>query len=425
MNNEFSDKLNLLEEDHTESKAQVIVIGILTFLTILAPALLHTNQYEFIVQRFKVDLLSASYFDAALYASYLITGIGTALLSNQIGKRKLFILLGSVGSAISYLFMTLTLNFSLIIIFRFVQGSFTVLCWQTLMTLVLDLSTMRNRGKNIGIFGIFLALAMGSGPVAGGILASLGVLVPYYTASLLSILVLLASLVFLKEPQQLISKPSIIENVVIAFRKPRLIIPGIFNFVDRFHIGFILFILPLFLQIELGVKPEIRGMVLGLFALPFIILQYPVGRWSDKAGRFKPLILGSIGSGIILSIMGFLSPFGLFAIIIAFIILGTGNGFTGPPAMALVGDSVGADDNATGMGFFNLLGNMGIIIGPVIGGFLIKYTDFVVAFVVAGLIELISLAGIILLIQFTFKKNPLNLKSITEKTSGFISSGMK
>ncbi|MFX0172002.1 MAG: MFS transporter [Candidatus Hodarchaeota archaeon] len=425
MHNDFSNKLDLQEENNTESMAQVIVIGILALLTILAPALLHTNQYEFIIQRFKVDLLNASYFDTALYTSYLITGIVTALLSNQIGKRKIFILLGSIGSAISYLFMTLTLNFPLLLTVRFVQGSFTVLCWQILMTLVLDLSTTRNRGKNVGLFGIFLALAMGSGPVAGGILASLGVLIPYYTAALLSILVFLASLVLLKEPQQLISKPSIIENVVIAFRRPRLIIPGIFNFVDRFHIGFILFILPLFLQIELGAKPEVRGMVLGFFALPFIILQYPVGRWSDKIGRIKPLILGSISVGIMLSIMGFLGSFGLFAVIIAFIILGTSNGFTGPPAMALVGDSVEADDNVTGMGFFNLLGNLGIIIGPLIGGFLIKYTDFVVAFVVAGSIELISLAGIILLIQFPFKKKPLYLKSITENKTDYISSGMK
>jgi MFS family permease len=123
--------------------------------------------------------------------------------------------------------------------------------------------------------------------------------------------------------------------------------------------------------------------------------------------------------------MGFLGSFGLFVIIIGFIILGIGNGFTGPPAMALVGDIVEADDNATGMGFFNLMGNIGIIIGPLIGGFLITYTDFVVAFVVAGLIELFSLAGIILLIQFAFKENPFNLKPLKENTTDLISSGMK
>ncbi|MFX0184140.1 MAG: MFS transporter [Candidatus Hodarchaeota archaeon] len=417
--------MNSQRENNPSSTVQIIVLGVLALLTILAPALLHTNQYEFIMQRFSVDLLSVSYFDATLYTSYLIVGILTAVISNQIGKRKLFILIGSIGSSVFYFWMTLTLNFPLLLIFRFIQGSFTVLCWQTLMTLVLDLSTTRNRGKNVGLFGVFLALAMGSGPVLGGILAGYGVFIPYYTASILSIVVFLASLVLLKEPKQLKARPSLTENTTIVFRKPRLIIPGIFNFIDRLHIGFILFILPLFLQIGLGVRPELRGLVLGLFALPFIILQYPVGKWSDRNGRLKPLIVGSISYGIMLVFMGFLGSFGLFVIIIGFIILGIGNGFTGPPAMALVGDTVEADDNATGMGFFNLMGNIGIIIGPLIAGFLITYTDFVVTFIIAGLIELLSLAVIVLLIQFVFKENPLNLKPITENTTDYLSSGMK
>jgi len=397
---------NLDSQNALEPMLQIIILGVLVLVTILAPALLHTNQYEFLVDRFELNLFEASYFDTALYTSYLIAGILTAILSNQIGKRKVFILLGSLGSSIFYFTMAITLNFPLLLVLRFFQGSFTVLCWQTLMTVVLDLSTAQNRGKNLGIFGIFLALAMGSGPVLGGILAGLGVLVPYYAASILSLFVFFLALVFLKEPHQLRPKPSFLENVGIVFRKPRLIIPAIFNFVDRFHIGFILFILPLFLPIVLQVEPELRGMVLGLFALPFIILQYPVGKWSDKIGRYKPLIIGSIIVGVTLMIMGYLGSFGLFAVIIGFIILGIGNGFTGPTAMALVGDTVDADDNAVGMGFFNLLGNIGIVMGPFIGG-LLAYTEtqpaFIGAFVVAGFIEFISLIGVILFILF-FKK---------------------
>ncbi len=422
--NKDNDNLGLQSEMNQVSTKQILILGILTLLTILAPALLHANQPEFIAQRFSGNLLDASYFDTVLYASYLIVGILTAILSNHIGRRKIFISLGSLGSSVFFLAMTIATTFPLLLILRFIQGSFTVLCWQTLMTLALDLSTVRNRGKNMGVFGAFMALAMGGGPVLGGILAGLGVFVPYYTASLLSIIVFLTSLVLLKEPQQLKSKPSLPENIAIVLRKPRLIIPGIFNFVDRLHIGFILFILPFFLEIVLGVGPEIRGMVLGLFALPFIILQYPVGRWSDEIGRYKPLILGSIGCGFILTIMGFLGSFGLYILIIGFVILGICNGFTGPSAMALVGDIIEADENATGMGFFNLLGNLGIIIGPLVGGFFLRgeqvvYADFVAAFVVAGLIEFISLAGVILLILYVFKENPLKIKPIKKTQQEF------
>ena len=391
---------------------QILLLGILVYLTISAPALLHTNQYEFIVERFSVNLLSASYFDTVLYASYLIIGVLTAILSNKIGKRRLFVCTGSFGSMVFFFLLTMTLNFHLLLIFRFIQGGFTVLVWQTLMTLVLDQSTAKNRGKNMGIFGIFLVLSMGSGPVLGGILAGFGVLTPYYVASIQSVFVFLISLFLLQEPKELRSKPLIRENLLIVMKKPRLIIPSIFNFVDRLHMGFILFLLPLILQIELEVKPELRGMVLGLYALPYILLKYPVGRWSDSIGRYKPLIIGSIFSGFILSLIGILSNFGLFFVIFGFILLGLGNGLTGPPAMALVGDMVEKDEHAVGMGFFNLLGNLGIICGPILGGFLANTTDFVISFIIAGLIEFISLASAILILILIFKEFPWSIKPL-------------
>ncbi|MHA2157237.1 MAG: MFS transporter [Candidatus Hodarchaeales archaeon] len=382
---------------------QILIIGILTLLSILAPALLHTNQYEFILERFTLGFVDASFFDTALYAAYLSAGILLAIFSNKIGIRKPFVLLGSAGASIFYFLMTVTLDFPILIVFRFIQGVFTVLCWQTLMTMVLDQSTKLNRGKNMGIFGMFLASAMGLGPILGGLFAGIGVLVPYYMAAILSVIAFFLAALLLKEPENLISKPILKDNLAIITKRPRLIIPGIFNFIDRLHIGFILFILPLLLQTELGVEPELRGMVLGIFATPFILLQYPIGKLSDNIGRYRLLILGSLLNTLILAIIGIITPFGLVIVILAFFFLGIGNGLTGPPAMALVGDTIREDENAVGMGFFNLLGNLGIMTGPIIAGFLITYTDLVITFLAAAGLELVSLGGIILLLTFVFK----------------------
>ncbi|MHA1994104.1 MAG: MFS transporter [Candidatus Hodarchaeales archaeon] len=382
---------------------QILIIGILTLLSILAPALLHTNQYEFILERFTLGFVDASFFDTALYAAYLSAGILLAIFSNKIGRRKPFVLLGSAGASIFYFLMTVTLDFPILIVFRFIQGVFTVLCWQTLMTMVLDQSTKLNRGKNMGIFGMFLASAMGLGPILGGLFAGIGVLVPYYMAAILSVIAFFLAALLLKEPENLISKPILKDNLAIITKRPRLIIPGIFNFIDRLHIGFILFILPLLLQTELGVEPELRGMVLGIFATPFILLQYPIGKLSDNIGRYRLLILGSLLNTLILAIIGIITPFGLVIVILAFFFLGIGNGLTGPPAMALVGDTIREDENAVGMGFFNLLGNLGIMTGPIIAGFLITYTDLVITFLAAAGLELVSLGGIILLLIFFFK----------------------
>ena len=386
-----------VQDQNKKNISKVLIIGFSTFLMIFSVSILHANEYEFIILRFPgLTLFEVSLFDSVLYISYLIIGIIIGILADHLGKRKIFIIAGSAGSIIFFSLMITATNYGILLIFRFLQGSFTVMGWQMLMTLVLDIASPENRGKFLGIFGIFLALAMGFGPMFGGIIASYGVFIPYYVAIVVNVIVLIIVLLILKDPSYLKKRPSFKENLTIIQRRPELIVPGIFNFVDRLHMGFIIFILPLFVQIVLGLGPEIRGMIMGIFALPFIILQYPMGKLSDKYGRYKLLIPGSLGYGIILTLTGYFGLFGLGLLIGAFLILGVFSGITGPPSMALVGDIAEGKDNAMAMGFFTFVGNLGMVIGPLIGGFVVDYGNFVFAFIIAGLIELISL-GICLL----------------------------
>ncbi|MCK4237659.1 MAG: MFS transporter [Candidatus Lokiarchaeota archaeon] len=386
-----------VQDQNKKNISKVLIIGFSTFLMIFSVSILHANEYEFIILRFPgLTLFEVSLFDSVLYISYLIIGIIIGILADHLGKRKIFIIAGSAGSIIFFSLMITATNYGILLIFRFLQGSFTVMGWQMLMTLVLDIASPENRGKFLGIFGFFLALAMGFGPMFGGIIASYGVFIPYYVAIVVNVIVLIIVLLLLKDPSYLKKRPSFKENLTIIQRRPELIVPGIFNFVDRLHMGFIIFILPLFVQIVLGLGPEIRGMIMGIFALPFIILQYPMGKLSDKYGRYKLLIPGSLGYGIILTLTGYFGLFGLGLLIGAFLILGVFSGITGPPSMALVGDIAEGKDNAMAMGFFTFVGNLGMVIGPLIGGLVVDYGNFVFAFIIAGLIELISL-GICLL----------------------------
>ncbi len=389
----------------TKISLQLLFLGIGIMLIITSVSLLHTNQEEFLSRFSGLTSLELAYFDIVLYISYLILGITTGLLANKIGKRKIFIIIGSGGASLFFFLMIIAPTYESLLIFRFCQGSFTVLGWQTLMTMVLDISTPENRGKNLGIFGIFIHLAMCMGPMIGGFIAKYGDIAPYYIGIMLNFLVLLLSIFFIKEPSILKKRPSIIDNLKILNRSPQLIVPGIFNFVDRLHIGFILFTLQYFALKVLLLDTSMRGMILGIFALPFILLQYPVGKYSDKHGRIKLLIIGSIGFGIVLSLTGLVGSLGLGALIFVFILLGITSGMTGPPAMALVGDIVDSEDRAMGMGFFNFVGNLGIVIGPLIGGILIPNffkVEFITAFLVAGILELVSL-GVNILLLFKFK----------------------
>jgi len=350
----MDDEIEAIEIGTTETTSntkRVVFLGLLTLLTISAASLLHVNQPEFILDRFVgISEFEYSLFDSTLYLSYLIIGITTGLLSDRWGKRREFVLVGATGSMLFYWLMTTTLSFPMLLLYRFLQGSFTVMVWQTFMTLAIDFSDRDNRGKTMGIFGAFLALSFAVGPAVGGIIASVDVYLPYYVAVVFNAIVLVISLIGLRDPDE-----------------------------------------------------SLRGMALAIFAMPYIILQYPMGKLSDKYGRLPQLVVGSIGFGVVLAMIGIIGIVGFDILLIMLVILGIFAGITSPPSMALVGDIVEKDDSAMGMGFFNFLGNLGITIGPIVFGVLTPIIGLNNAFVVVGLLELLTLVVNVILVKTVFK----------------------
>jgi DHA1 family tetracycline resistance protein-like MFS transporter len=386
---------------------QVVLLGITVFLVISSVSILHTNQYEFIYLRFAdLKMVHVSYFDTVLYSAYLVGGIVIGLLTDRWGKRKLFLLIGSAGSVLFFLLMTRSPTYGILLIFRFCQGAFTVAEWQILMTLVLDNSTAENRGRCFGLFGMFLALSMGVGPVFGGIIAGRGVFLPYYIGAALHGLVLLLSVALIQEPPELKKKPGLARSIAVIRERPSLLVPSLFNFIDRLHIGFIIFLLPLYVQMVLGKGPQMRGMILGVHALAFILLQYPVGRLSDRFGRLAFLIPGSLGYGLLLMIAGYVGSKGIGPLALIFFALGVFSGLTGPTNAALVGDLSCQGEHGMAMAIFNFTGNVGIVFGPVLAGWVTDLGDFYASFLVAGGVELLGLGICLLFIKRYF---PLSL----------------
>ncbi len=401
-----------LEDNPFRKNIPIVIVGILGMFTIASVGMLHTNEKEFIqlflplASNFQISL-----YDTIFYISYLVFGIILGVISDRLGKRKMFILIGSVGSALFSWLLTISPTFSILLVFRFLQGTFTVLAWQTFMTLVLDISTSNSRGKNMGIFGTFLAISMGLSPMIGGFLADAGVFLPYYVAVIFNGLVFILSIFLITEPKDLSKRPSIIQNFKAAVNNSKLIIPASYNFIDRFHMGFILFALPLLILDVLGLSPSMRGIALAIFGLPFMLLQYPFGKLSDKYGRYVFIVIGSIGYGIILSLIGFLGTISFSFLVVALLFLGILSGITGPPNMALVADYVRKEDRAMGMGFFNFAGNLGIVLGPLVGGILLINFNFVIAFIWMGIIEFLGVVINILLLRFKFKQKKVFGKS--------------
>ena len=219
---ELKTEINSDIEKDGNVKTQVIYLGIATFFIITAVSLISSNKPEFVALKFSNgipnDLLISNY-DTVLYLAYLIVGILSGIIANRSGKRKIFIMIGTFGAGLLFWLLIIIPGYETMLILRFIQGSFTVLGWQIIMTILLDISNTRDRGRNMGIYGIFLALGMGIGPMIGGYIAELGIFAPYYTAMALNFVSLFITILMIKEPSSNKKKPSLKQTFKVFKKK--------------------------------------------------------------------------------------------------------------------------------------------------------------------------------------------------------------
>ncbi|TET68298.1 MAG: MFS transporter, partial [Dehalococcoidia bacterium] len=108
------------------------------------------------------------------------------------------------------------------------------------------------------------------------------------------------------------------------------------------------------------------GMLLAIFAIMFIILQFPSGALSDRVGRIIPTVLGLSLSVVSLLILPSVVIFPLLALATA--LYGTAYGLIFPSISALVADNTIPEERGLATGIFHALLTAGVAIGaPVMG----------------------------------------------------------
>ncbi|MHA1719170.1 MAG: MFS transporter [Promethearchaeota archaeon] len=406
----------------------VYLVSVLTFFSILAPALLHSNDKELFTALFsspsnplsELTIINYSSLYDSIYYFAFVVGLIIGPISDRKGKRKVFVIIGSFGFLLFSSLFRFSPNFQILLIFRLIQGIFHILVWQTLMVLVYDYSGS-NIAKSVSINTIFMGMAMGTGTMFGGFLANFGTFIPIYVSIGSYSVVFLLAILFLKDPKILRQRPSIKQSIFLAKEKPHILVPAFFNFIDRLHMGFLITLIPLYLTFVIPLEPSMRGMIFGLSAIPSIVLSYPVGKKSDGPwGRIKPLALGSIIYGTLLSLTGFIAQDSLVLFIIFLLLQGCAQGLTMTPNNSLLGDIIEPEHNAMAVSIFNFLGNIGMILGPIYG--LIFGRNYNFAFLIAGIIELISLVVNIFLARKlkVLEKIGFQFPTVAKKTYNFL-----
>lgn len=350
---------------------------------------------ELIIDRLGGTARDASLFFSVEMVAYLLFLPVWGLLSDRIQRRRPLVVAGFLLSVPLYWGYTLVDNVPLLLLLRFIQGAATVAGWSTLMALAVDHAPDNRRGRSMGILGAALSLGVSFGvPLGGYLTRDLGADAPLRIAAGLFLLIGLGSF-FLVEGTELKRQITVPQILATLAGQPRLALPYLFYFVDRYTVGLFVVVFPLYLA-SLGVDDAaVKGRYLSVFLLPFALLQVATGRLSEWLGPRPLLVAGSLVYGALLTFVGVSGLFSLWWLMLG---LGVLAAVMFTPTLVLTAQLSSPETRASAMAGYNIAGSLGFAVGPVVGVWAYESRGFDFAFQLAGALEIAcALVGLLLI----------------------------
>lgn len=161
---------------------------------------------------------------------------------------------------------------------------------------------------------------------------------------------------------------------------------------------------------EFDITPGTAGLVVAAYGAPGIVVAVLSGPYSDRFGRKRFLVAGSLVMGIFTLLCAFATSFGV--LIATRIIAGIGGSVIFPNTTATVGDNFPYRERGRAMGTVIGLNTMASVIGVPVAGVLAEATSWRVSVGLVGVLAIV--AGILLLWKFRPAQTPLSESAIRD-----------
>lgn len=366
-------------------------------------------------QSFDVGVAAAAVVVSAFAFTRLIFAPVSGLLVERMGERNTYIvgILIVAGSSAACAFAQ---SYWQLLLFRGLGGIGSTMFTVAAMGLLIRLAPPTARGRVSSLYSGSFLLGNIAGPAVGGLLAGLGMQLPFlvYAAALVLVALLVATALpavtsTAKKSRMGIRAnggpvagiPAVPGKQPVARKLPALplrtalgipayravLTSGFANGWSAFGIRMAL--VPLFATAALGAGPEVAGVSLAVFAVGTGVALMFSGKLTDTWGR-KPMILSGLAvNGIAMGALGFTDSVFWFFVVSA--IAGLGSGLMGPGQQAAVADIIGNErSGGKVLATFQMSSDLGAIIGPIAAGFLVDALSFGPAFLMATVVALVS-----------------------------------
>ncbi|HMV41953.1 MAG TPA: MFS transporter [Leptospiraceae bacterium] len=352
----------------TSNKIPKLTLALI-FFTMLPVTMIVPVFKDLVKDRLGGDNLMVSLFMSyAMLGSFLFSPVA-GFLSDKFKNRKYFISVFAILDGICFFLLVLADNLQLLQIIRFLEGVCHIFVIGLLLSLIADRENdstnehFYKKGILMGLAGMFLSLGVGIGSPMG-VLGKKNPLLPFYVAGTIMICIGIISFLLLHDYEFIYHERITFQKWSDAFQKNRLIlIPYLYNFIDRFTVGFFVTSFNLHLREELQFSAGEVGLYLSLVLIPMSLFSYPFARIAKKTGPFLLMMVGSLLYGISLGISGGVNDkVFLFTLLI---LCGTGAGVMFVPSMMLASQMSPKGMNASVMAGFTGVGSIGFMLGPI------------------------------------------------------------
>jgi MFS family permease len=319
---------------------------------------------------------------ATIGAIFAIYGIPLILLSaplgilaDRVGRARVLrgsMLLLAVATGV-FALATHFGNIPLLVAARVVQGTAAAATWATALAMVADLGRQDGTvAQKMVWVNISASAGTIAGPFFGGVLAAVvgpaGVfLVGGILAVILAVVITPLSSAASVAVGESEARPNPFTGAVALIRRVGgLRFALILTLLNGMLLGLNEIITPFHLREVYGASSQAIGLPFAALFIGSNLSQPFVARWSDRIGRLRPMLIGSVGGVALLALLVLPMPYPLFLVL--FGVVGMAGAVFFTPVLPLVTEMARGEQTGMLVGTANTVWSLGYLIGPALGG---------------------------------------------------------
>ena len=385
---------------------------------ILAPAI------PVFARTFEVSALQASAVISVFALMRFVTSPLSGTLVDRLGERTI-LSTGLAIVAVSSLLAGFSQNYVELLVLRGIGGLGSSMFTVSSMALLLRVVDQSQRGRASGAFQGGFLLGGVAGPAVGGLVVAWSIRAPFFVYAVTLVAATIVALTFLtkarlqqREHEVAKGDEKRLEPLKAALKLPAYRAALAVNAVSGFVVfGLRASIVPLFVTEGLQRATSWVGWGFLIAAGIQAVLLLPAGRLADTRGRRPALLLGTIGTLLGMTLLtisdftsntfGLASMIGLAFFLVAMVAQGAAAAFLGSAPSAVVGDIMGGKKGGIVVAAYQMISDLGAVIGPLFAGLLVDAFDFEWAFAVGAGLSVIAVLMVIAM--------PETLKRVTAR----------